>query len=265
MKYFLIDSGHQKKFEQFGPISIVRPCGQALWKPQNPDWKPDISFTRDEQKGWRGKVDESWVIEHEGIRFKLVPTDFGHLGIFPEHAFLWNFAAEAIRPGAQVLNLFAYSGGATMALAKAGAQVCHVDASQGMVKWARENAALNGLDNHPIRWIVDDAMKFLQREIRRGKRYDGILMDPPSFGRGAKGEVFKIERDLTLLLQLCKQLLSDDPLFFICSNHTNTITPIVLKHLVEEILENEMEVGELCIPAKTGRDLPTGSYARWKI
>jgi len=133
-----------------------------------------------------------------------------------------------------------------------------------MVKWARENAALNGLDGMPIRWIVDDVIKFLQREIRRGRKYDGILLDPPSFGRGAKGEVFKIERDIGYLLQLCKELLSDQPLFLACSNHTNGMTPIVMGHLFEEILPGKAEVGELLLRAQKGRDVPTGSYARWK-
>ena len=171
---------------------------------------------------------------------------------------------RSIQEGASVLNLFAYSGGATLAFARAGAQVCHVDASQGMVKWARENAALNGLENKPIRWIVDDAIKFLQREIKRGRKYDGILLDPPSFGRGAQGEVFKIERDIGPLLQLCKALLSDKPLFLACSNHTNGLSPMVMGHLFEEILPGKAEVGELFLSAQQGRDVPTGSYARWK-
>lgn len=265
MTYFLIDSGNQKKFERFGNQTIVRPCSQALWKPTLLSWDgADAHFSRLEGKGWEGRLPHSWVIEHDGLKFKIAPTDFGHLGVFPEHSFLWSWAADLIQEGASVLNLFAYSGGATLAFARAGAQVCHVDASQGMVKWARENAALNGLEDKPIRWIVDDAIKFLQREIKRGRKYDGILLDPPSFGRGAQGEVFKIERDIGPLLQLCKALLSDKPLFLACSNHTNGLSPMVMGHLFEEILPGKAEVGELFLSAQQGRDVPTGSYARWK-
>lgn len=263
MKYRLLDSGNQKKFEQFGDHKIVRPCAGALWKPLLSKWDADAFFTREEKNEWKGDLPKEWMVEHEGIRFKLFPTDFGHLGIFPEHSTLWNWAAALIDKDCVVLNLFAYSGGATLAFAKAGASVCHVDASQGMVRWAKENARLNGLQNHPIRWIVDDAMKFLKREIRRGRKYDGILLDPPSFGRGAKGEVFKIERDLTELLSLCKELLSKDARFLTCSNHTNSVTPTVLQHIFEEILPGKVETGELLLSGENCRAIPTGSYARW--
>ena len=262
MKYLLVDSGNQKKFEHFGRVSIVRPCSQALWSPSMGKWDADAIFSRDEGNKWEGKFPKEWIIEHDGLKFKIAPTDFGHLGIFPEHSFLWKWASGLVKKGSNVLNLFAYSGGATLALAKAGASVCHVDASQGMVKWARENATLNGLEDCPIRWIVDDVMKFLKREIRRGRRYDGILFDPPSFGRGTKGEVFKIERDIRELLSACKALLSESPLFFACSNHTSSITPKVLEHLLEEILPGKVEAGELFL--KGERDIPTGSYARWQ-
>ncbi len=265
MKYKLIDSGNQKKFEQFGEVSIVRPCAQALWKPKLESWQQsDAAFSREDGNGWSGHVPKSWIAIRDGLQFKLAPTDFGHLGIFPEHSFLWRWAANLVKEGSSVLNLFAYSGGATMALAKAGAEVCHLDASQGMVKWARENAALNGLDTHPIRWIVDDALKFLKREIRRGRKYDGILLDPPSFGRGAKGEVFKIERDIHELLTLCKELLSDTPLFVACSNHTNGMSPKVMEHLMEEVFGSSVEAGELLLEAEEGRAIPTGTYARWR-
>ncbi len=264
MTYRLIDSGKQKKFEQFGDLKIVRPCAQALWNPQSMDWEDaDATFSRSDGSAWEGKLPKSWVIEHKGIKFKISPTDFGHLGIFPEHSFLWGWAANLLDSSCSVLNLFAYSGGATMAFAKTGASVCHVDASQGMVKWARENAKLNGLEDRPIRWIVDDAIKFIRREIKRGRRYDGILLDPPSFGRGAKGEVFKIEEDIQELLSLCSQLLSDKPRFLACSNHTNQMTPTVMGHLFEEALSGITETGELLIKSESGRDIPTGTYARW--
>ncbi len=265
MKYILIDSGNQKKFERFGPVSVVRPCSQALWKPKQENWdSADAIFSREEGNNWQGNVPKEWLIEHDELKFKIAPTEFGHLGIFPEHVFLWKWAARLVKKNSSVLNLFAYSGGATLALARTGASVCHVDASLGMIKWARKNAVLNGLEKRPIRWIMDDAMKFLKREIRRGRRYDGILLDPPSFGRGPKGEVFKIERDIRPLLECCKQLLSDRPLFFACSNHTNEITPMVLQHLLEEILPGKIEAGELLLKSEVGCDIPTGSYARWK-
>ncbi|HSX12529.1 MAG TPA: class I SAM-dependent methyltransferase, partial [Rhabdochlamydiaceae bacterium] len=203
MSYSLLDSGNQQKLEKFGDFLIVRPCAQALWEPKLKEevWAgADAHFSRDGGNRWTLKraLPHSWQVELKGLLFKISPTDFGHLGIFPEHHLLWQWAAKQIRKeeSPQILNLFAYSGGATLALAKAGAQVCHLDASEKMVKWARENARLNQLDEAPIRWIVDDALKFLKRELKRGKRYDGIILDPPSFGRGNKGEVFKIEHDL---------------------------------------------------------------------
>jgi 23S rRNA (cytosine1962-C5)-methyltransferase len=263
MRYALIDSGHQKKLEQFGSVTLIRPCAQALWKPSRSDWTADATFSRDGKKGWDGEAPDLWISEHEGIKFRLSPTDFGHVGIFPEHSFLWKWAKDQVKPGSQILNLFAYSGAATLALAKADAEVCHVDASQGMVNWARGNATLNGLQERPIRWIVDDILKFLKREVQRGRMYDGILLDPPSFGRGAKGELFKIERDIHKLLTLSKQLLSNSPLFVICSNHTNIFTPTVMHHLFDEVFRGHIEVGELLLKAEKGRDIPSGTYAKW--
>ena len=197
--YTLIDSGNQQKLERYGEYLIVRPCSQALWLPSLPqkEWdRADASFSREGGNAWntKKKLPASWVVEIEGVRFKISPTDFGHLGVFPEHSQLWKGMKEAIarRKSPQILNLFAYSGGATLAAAQTGAHVCHLDASKGMVAWARENAALNNLTKAPIRWIVDDVVKFLNREVKRGTRYDGIIVDPPSFGRGSQGEVFKM-------------------------------------------------------------------------
>lgn len=268
MKYRLVDSGNQKKLEQFGSVSVVRPSSVALWEPslQETEWQgADAHFSRDEEKGWQGNLPPLWIVEHEGVKFKLTPTEFGHLGIFPEHSLLWKWGADKVRKrgGGSILNLFAYSGGATIAFAKAGASVCHVDASMGMVQWAKENAKLNQVEDKPIRWIVDDAIKFLQREVRRGRTYDGILLDPPSFGRGAKGEVFKIERDLRKLLDLSIQLLSPTPLFVICSTHTTGITPLVLKHMLEEWILSPVEAMEMVLPSERGKDLPSGVFARW--
>ena len=197
-KYALIDSGHESKLERFGEYVIARPSAQAMWEPTlaSSVWnQADASFSRDGGNAWstRKQIPENWVVEIEGIKFKIAPTDFGHLGVFPEHSMLWSGMTKLIsqqKKTPQVLNLFAYSGGATLAAAKAGASVCHLDASKGMVSWARENAALNNLEKAPIRWIVDDVIKFLKRELKRGTRYDGIILDPPSFGRGNNVELY---------------------------------------------------------------------------
>ncbi len=273
-KYFLVDSGNQQKLERFGSYLIARPCAQALWRPSLPksEWDgADAHFSRDGGNAWNFKrqLPKSWVAEVEGVRFKISPTDFGHLGVFPEHSLLWGSMRQAIskqKKAPQVLNLFAYSGGATLAAASAGAHVCHLDASKGMVAWARENAAINELTKAPIRWIIDDAPKFLMREMKRGVFYDGIILDPPSFGRGSKGEVFKIERDIHELLELCRKLLSDYPLFLIFTTHTPGMTPIVMEHLMKQKmqgLKGEIETGEMILPSDTGTPIPCGSYARW--
>ncbi len=272
-KYQLVDSGNEQKLERFGPFLIARPCSQALWKPSlsKEEWRSaDATFSREGGNAWsfRTKLPKNWGVEIEGVQFKLSPTDFGHLGVFPEHSLLWNPIRERIktRNSPQVLNLFAYSGGATLAAAGAGARVCHLDASKGMVAWARENAELNHLSAAPIRWIIDDAIKFLQREIKRGVRYEGIILDPPSFGRGSNQEMFKIERDIHPLLDLCRQLLSEDPLFLIVTTHTPGMTPLVMHHLLKQKMEGmggTLETGEMILPSSRGVDVPSGSFARW--
>ncbi len=216
--YLLLDSGEGEKLEAFGDIVLSRPAAQAVWKKQQSAgvWK-NVSAAFDREKGnsWKNRqsLPDQWQIEVEGITFRLSSTDFGHLGIFPEQADCWKWLRETLKDGREresrtfsVLNLFAYSGGSTMASALEGASVCHLDASRGMVDWARQNSALNGLADAPIRWLVDDAVKFLGREVRRGNRYDGIILDPPSLGRGKKGEIFKIEKDILQTLDLCKGL-----------------------------------------------------------
>ena len=273
-KYALLDSGDQRKLERFGDYLIVRPCSQALWVPvlSQGEWdRADAFFSRDGGNTWnfKRKLPEHWFSEVEGVRFKISPTDFGHLGVFPEHSLLWKSMKESIRmrkDSPQILNLFAYSGGATLAAAQAGARVCHLDASKGMVAWARENAAFNQLSSAPIRWIVDDAVKFLKREIKRGTRYEGIILDPPSFGRGCQGEVFKIERDIHELLTLCRQLLSEKPLFLLFTTHTPGMTPLVMGHLMRQKMQGlpgQIETGEMILPADRGFDIPSGSFARW--
>lgn len=274
-KYLLVDSGDQKKLEQFGDYLLVRPCAQALWKPacEPPQWKEAAAhFSRDGGNAWIRKTSlpPHWVTEIQGIRFKVSPTDFGHLGVFPEHSQFFPTIQHILgsqKRALNVLNLFAYSGGATLAAAKAGAKVCHVDASKGMVAWARENAALNQLSSAPIRWIVDDVFKFLTREMKRNVRYDGIILDPPSFGRGVKGEVFKIEKDIHTLLQLCVQLLSNDPLFFIFTTHTPAMTPLVMRHLLEEKMAHlggKIHVGEMLLTSSRALPIPSGSFAKWE-
>lgn len=272
MTYSLIDSGNECKLEQFGDFMMVRPCPQAIWSPALPKTKwdaADASFSREDGNKWtrNRKLPSAWTIKVDGLTFKIAPTDFGHLGIFPEHLALCRWMAGLIKTrksAPNILNLFAYSGAATLAAAKAGAQVCHLDASKGMVAWARENAALSGLEKAPIRWIVDDVIKFLKREARRGVTYDGIICDPPTFGRGSAGQVFKIERDLTTLLNLCQGVLSKDPLFMILSCHTPGITPLVLKRMLEGRFKGgKIEEMEMVIPSETNGDLPCGSVARW--
>lgn len=269
MQYSLLDSGNQNKLEQFGDYTLVRPCAQAVWKPSldQKTWKEaDAIFTREPSNRWVASppLPNAWTVECEDILFKVMPTDFGHIGIFPEHALLWKWMKQKMQKKCSILNLFAYTGGATLVAAKAGADVCHVDASKTTVAWARENAALNKLEKAPVRWIVDDAIKFLGREVRRGIRYDGIILDPPTFGRGSQGEVFKIEKDLPVILDLCFQLLSPDPQFVILSSHTPGYTPLVLHHLLLQAKESRkgtIEMGEMVIPGPL--DLTSGTYARW--
>lgn len=273
--YELLDSGNGAKLERFGEIVLARPCAQAVWQPQRPArWKSaDATFDREDGNRWHGRnrLPQEWVIDVDGTRFRLSGTDFGHLGIFPEQRAQWTWIRETVaaagRP-VRVLNLFAYSGGSTLAAARGGAEVCHLDASKGMVQWARANAALNGLENHPIRWIVDDAHKFLNREIRRGRRYDGIILDPPTYGRGGNGETYKIERDLTETLRLCRALLPDSPLFLLLSAHTPGHTPIVLGNVLTQALRGlggAVTSGEMVLAgAPDVFLLPSGAYARWQ-
>lgn len=270
--YTLLDSGHGFKLEQFGDIILSRPSAQAVWKPQHPQlWKQaHATFTREQGNEWniQKKIPEIWHIEVEGIRFKLSTTDFGHLGIFPEQKEIWRWLSTqcSLNKQLNVLNLFAYSGGSTFACAYQGAQVCHLDASKGMVAWARENASLNQLQNAPIRWIVEDVKKFLQRELKRNHKYDGIILDPPTFGRGTTGEIFKLEHEFPLLLESCVQLLSTQPRFILLSCHTPGYTPIVLTQLLKQALAGyriEIEAGEMVLSGSINNfTIPSGSYAR---
>ena len=277
--YELLDSGAFQKLERFGSVVLSRPCAQAVWQQTlaKADWqKVTATFFRDGGNQWRGrdKLPETWAIEVDGTKFQLSSTDFGHLGIFPEQRDQWRrirevcteYAKRYNRP-ARVLNLFAYSGGSTLAAALAGAEVCHVDASKGMVDWARKNAALNGLEDKPVRWIVDDVTKFLERELRRDRQYDLLILDPPSYGRGAKGEVFKIENDLPPLLSLLGKLMSPEPLGVLLSCHTPELTPISLSHLLQQQFGRnggKVEHGEMQLRgAAAVLPVPSGSFAWW--
>lgn len=275
--YELLDSGGFQKLERFGSIVLARPCAQAVWRPSRPaEWRgATATFSREGGNRWQGRerLPANWTIEVDGIVFQLSSTDFGHLGIFPEQRDQWRRIAadcaafrEKRGHAARALNLFAYSGGSTLAAARAGAEVCHVDASKGMVEWARKNAALNGLTEKPIRWIVDDVMKFLARESRRAQRYDLLILDPPSYGRGAKGEIFKIEKDLPGLLAQLAGLLSDEPLGALISCHTPELTPISLHHLMLQAFgkDGTLEHGEMLLRGTSGvLPVPGGSYCRW--
>lgn len=274
MTYFLVDCGDGKRLERFGEYLLVRPAAAALWKPAfTEEWKgADATFSREGKEGWcfKRKLPVEWTVKVASLVFKISPTDFGHLGLFPEHLSQCEWMAKCIQAEKrqpQVLNLFAYSGAATLAAAAAGARVCHLDASKGMVAWARENAKLSGLEKAPVRWIVDDVFKFLKREARRGVTYEAIVLDPPSFGRGTSGECFKIERDIVELLELCRSVLSENPLFVIFSGHSPGMTPLVMQRLLGDMmkgLEGKIESGEMVIKGKGGVILPSGTFARWK-
>jgi 23S rRNA (cytosine1962-C5)-methyltransferase len=278
--YALLDSGGGQKLERFGTITMARPAAQAVWQRQHNDrrWEQaDAVFTRDGTNQWivAKALPKMWKASIAGITFKLMPTDFGHLGIFPEQRPIWHWIREVCQQWTasrstppHVLNLFAYSGGSTLAAAQGGAKVCHLDASRPTVAWARENAALNNLENAPIRWISDDVSKFLNREVRRGQRYDLIILDPPTFGRGPDGELFKIEEQIVPLLQQCRALLTDQPLGIFFSCHTPGFSPLLLQLLLEQALNGlsgTVTSGELTL---TGDEtatfpLPCGAFAKW--
>ncbi|MCP5469196.1 MAG: class I SAM-dependent methyltransferase [Chlamydiales bacterium] len=249
MNYALLDSGDGEKLEQFGEIVLQRPAPTALWR-KSREWKPDAIF-RGKKWVMKKRLPETWTISVEGIRFLLKRTDFGHLGIFPEQAEQWKWLSQ--KKG-RVLNLFAYSGGSSFA---SPGEVTHVDAAKGMVDWANENAKLNNRKN--IRWIVEDVRKFIKKEIKRGSTYDGIVLDPPTFGRGKSLEVFKIEKDLPKLLDMCVEL---KPKFVLLSCHTPGYTPIVLKQLLQERFGENLTFGEMVLPGPF--DLPSGGFARWE-
>ncbi len=273
----LLDSGEGLKLERWGKFVLSRPDPQALWKKGDPSaWKrAQASYHRDEKGGgrweFREKLPDSWTLTYRHLVFKVRPTDFKHTGLFPEQAVNWDWMAQKVtdakRP-IQALNLFGYTGAATLALAKAGASVAHVDAAKGMVQWCRENAALNGIPDAPIRYLVDDVMKFVERELRRGNRYDAIVMDPPSFGRGKSGETWKLEKHLWPLLELCSRVLAEKPLFVLVNSYTAGLSPTVLANLVGDMVKKrpgKLDSGELGLKQSSdSKILPCGVFCRWE-
>ena len=275
--YELIDCGGGERLERWGKYILVRPDPQAIWATarKNPLWRrADGRYARSSTGGgaWEKKqVPERWQIHYGPLTFQVKPMNFKHTGLFPEQGANWDWAGDLIRRAGRpisVLNLFAYTGGATVACAAAGASVCHVDAAKGMVQWARENARCSGLEESPIRWIVDDCGKFVEREIRRGRRYDAVIMDPPSYGRGPSGEIWKLEENLYPFVELVSQVLSDEPLFFLINSYTTGLAPSVLTYILETLITRRYgghtESDELGLPVtETGLVLPAGASGRW--
>ena len=277
--YELLDASDGERLERWGEVILIRPDPQIIWKTprEHPMWKrAHARYLRSNTGGGRWEeyrtVPGMWKIKYRELTFQLKTMGFKHTGIFPEQAVNWDFVMKKIREAnrpVKVLNLFGYTGAATLACASAGAEVCHVDASKGMVAWARENAAASGLSDKPVRWLVDDCVKFVQREQRRGNTYDGIIMDPPSYGRGPGGEVWKLEEQLYPLVQLCVPLLSKDALFFVLNSYTTGLSPSVMAYLLGTLLQTQfggsVSADEIGLPVtQSGLVLPCGNTAIWE-
>jgi 23S rRNA (cytosine1962-C5)-methyltransferase len=272
--YKLLDSGNLEKLEQVGPYRLIRPALNAYWKRSLPQKEWDLAdghyFRNNKGSGhwdWKKKIPESWNINYGDLDLISKPTDFGHLGFFPEQIANWNWLSNylAHKKNINTLNMFAYSGGSTLAMAKTGNNVCHLDAAKGMVDWARENWQLNKNISDCVRWITDDVNKFIQRELKRKAVYQGIVLDPPSFGRGSKGQVWKIEKHLIPLLHDCKKLMGENPQFLILSMHSNGYSPISLERILYSIFPKNGKItsGEMLIDEESGKQLPAGIYAKW--
>ena len=276
--YEVIDCSQGEKLEKWGDYMLVRPDPQVIWNTPKVDkgWKKMNAHYHRSVKGggeWEFfNLPEQWTISYKSLKFNLKPFSFKHTGLFPEQATNWDWFSDKIKNAnrpIKVLNLFAYTGGATLAAAAAGAQVTHVDASKGMVAWAKENAKSSGLEEAPIRWLVDDCVKFVEREIRRGNKYDGIIMDPPSYGRGPKGEIWKIEDAIYDFVKLCTNILSDNPLFFLINSYTTGLAPSVLTYMLSTEVKSKfggtVHSEEIGLPVKnTGLILPCGASGRWE-
>ena len=280
--YEVLDASCGEKLERWGEYLLIRPDPQVIWKTDKKHygWKKANGHYYRSSKGggnWEFRdLPEEWQICYKDLTFRLKPFHFKHTGLFPEQAVNWNWCREQIlkkikdRPKDRpfkVLNLFAYTGGATLSAAAEGAHVTHVDASKGMVTWARENAAVSGLEDAPIRWLVDDCMKFVEREIRRGNTYDAIIMDPPSYGRGPKGEIWKMEDSIYSFLQKAEKLLAEDATFFLINSYTTGLAPAVLTYMLRSVLKNRgghVESSEIGLPvSSSGLVLPCGASGRW--
>ena len=278
--YEVIDTSGGEKLERWGDYILVRPDPQVIWDTPRTDrrWKQKNGHYHRSSKGggeWEFfQLPEEWSIRYRELTFRLKPFSFKHTGLFPEQAANWDWFSSIIRDRkkagqpVKVLNLFAYTGGATLSAAKAGAAVTHVDASKGMVSWAKENAAASGLSEAPIRWLVDDCVKFVEREIRRGNTYDAIIMDPPSYGRGPKGEIWKIEESIFPFLRLTAQILSKDACFFLINSYTTGLQPAVLSYMLQTVITPQfgghVEAGEIGLPVSSNSlILPCGASGRW--
>lgn len=274
--YELLDSGEGEKLERFGSVILSRPDPQALWRKNldEKEWKKaDANFSRSEASAeWTYKKEklDKWSIDFSGLKFWIKPTAFKHTGIFPEQYANWDWMRDVLKDkkDISVLNLFGYTGGASLACAQAGAKVVHVDGSKSAIAWARENAELSGLVDKPIRWILEDARVFVGREIKRGNKYDAVIMDPPAFGHGANKEVWKIEEDFLPLVEDCIKLLKDKPLFFIINGYSAGYSSIAYRNVLKVLVDKfggSIEIGELTLEEKSGkRELPCGIFARWR-
>ncbi len=276
--YELLDCSSGERLERWGNVTLIRPDPQVIWKTpkKHPAWRrADAVYHRSNSGGgnWevKNKIPPFWSIGYGDLTFNVKTMGFKHTGIFPEQAINWDYTAELIKNAGKpvkVLNLFAYTGGATVACLKAGAQVVHVDASKGMVQWAKENAAASGVVDRSVRWIVDDCVKFVQREIRRGNKYDIIIMDPPSYGRGPGGEIWKLENEVYLFVELCTQVLSDDPVMVLINSYTTGLAPAVMQYILGSLVKpkfgGRVESDEIGLPVtQTGMILPCGASAIW--
>lgn len=269
--YALLDSGGEEKLERYGGVVLARPDPQALWEKRLPAGEWQKAQGRFERKGKEGvwhenNLPKEWEIGFGGLKFIIKPTSFKHTGLFPEQLSNWEWIAE--QKAENVLNLFGYTGGASLAAAKAGSKVTHVDASKTAVAWARENAKRSELEDAPVRWITEDALTFVQREIKRGTKYNGIVMDPPAFGHGPSGELWKIEEDFIKLVQLCAELLSDSPKFFLINGYAAGYSPLAFAYNLEPVQKKfggQIEYGDICIAEEgSERVLPAGIFARWR-
>lgn len=275
--YEILDMANGEKLERWGNITLIRPDPQIIWNDKSfPNkWKAaNARYNRSKTGGgsWEYKtgLPKAWQVKYRDLVFNIKPMGFKHTGLFPEQAVNWDWMINKIKSAKReikVLNLFAYTGGATVACLSAGASVCHVDSSKGMVSWAKENVISSGFDKRPVRYIIDDVVKFVQREIRRGNKYDAIIMDPPSYGRGANGEVWQFENNIYDLVELCTKVLSDRPLFFLINSYTTGISSRVLENILSLNIKNKgtLSSGEIGIPMQNSNlVLPCGIYGRWE-